>query len=95
MSAASSKRLENFSISMFQSLRAEGSFKSFLQRKNYLNSLITSLKKRFDQRYFKAYENLESLLLTSLSNKSIANKMKYVKLVFKGDLDVYQPVVEL
>ena len=48
--------------------------------------LIFSLKERFDQPCFKAYENLESLLLKSLSNESIANATEYMKCVYKGDL---------
>ena len=40
-----------------------------------------------------AYENLESLLLKSLSNKSIANEIEYVKCIYKGDLNVDQLVV--
>ena len=60
-----------------------------------LDSLITSLKERLVEPYFKAYENLESLLLKSLSNKSIVNEIEYVKCVYKGDLDVDQLVVEL
>ena len=32
-----------------------------------LDSLITSLKEKFDQTYFKIYENLEPLLLKSFS----------------------------
>ena len=153
MSAGFSKRLANFTISLFQSLRVEESFRSFYnvvlkimkKKKNYhlfqsqskprkrcapnysiinhfssssnkqndvyhpnttrgyyrviyyeaLDSLITSLKERFDQPCFKAYENLESLLLKSLSNESIANKIEYVKCVCKDDLDIDQLVVEL
>ena len=57
--------------------------------------MVTSLKKRFDQPCFKAYENSESLLLKSLSNESIENKIEYVKCVYKGDLDVDHLVVEL
>ena len=60
-----------------------------------LDSLIASLKERLDQTCFKAYENLDSLLLKSLSNKSIANEIEYVKCVYEGDLDVDQLVVEL
>ena len=60
-----------------------------------LNSLISSSKERFDQLCFKVYENLESLLLKSLPNESIANEIEYVKCVYKGDLDVDQLVVEL
>ena len=60
-----------------------------------LGYLITSLKERFDQHFVKAYENLESLLLRSLSYENIANQIEYVKCVYKGDLDVYQLVVEL
>ena len=54
--------------------------------------MITSLKERFDQPCFKAYENLESVLLKSLSNESIANEIEYAKCVYKGDLDVDQLV---
>ena len=57
-----------------------------------LDSLIASLKERFDQPCFKAYGSLESLLLKSLSNESIANEFEYVKCAYKGDLDVDQPV---
>ena len=57
--------------------------------------MISSSKERFDQFCFKVYENLESLLLKSLSNESIANEIEYVKCVYKGDLDVGQLVVEL
>ena len=39
-----------------------------------LDSLITSLKERFNQPFVKAFENLESLLPKSLSNESIANE---------------------
>ena len=46
-----------------------------------LDSLITSLKERFHQPCFKAYANLELLLLKSLSNESIANEIEYVKCV--------------
>ena len=53
------------------------------------------LKERFDQPCFKAYENLESLLLKSLSNESIINEIKYMKCVHKDDLDIDQLVVEL
>ena len=60
-----------------------------------LDSLITSLKKRLQQPYFKAYEYLESLLLRSLSNGSILNEIKYMKCVYKDNLDVDQLVVEL
>ena len=54
---------------------------------------MTSLNERFDQPCFKAYENLESLLLKSLSNESIAKKIEYVKC--EGNLDVNQVVAEL
>ena len=60
-----------------------------------LDSLITSLKERFDQPCFKAYENLESLLLKSLSNERIANEIDNVKCPYKGELDVDQLVVQL
>ena len=60
-----------------------------------LDSLITSLKERFNQPCFKASENVESLLPKSLSNESIANEIEYVKCVYKGDLDVDKLVVEL
>ena len=53
-----------------------------------LDSLINLLKERFDQLCFKIYENLESQLLKSLPNKSIANAIEYVKCVCKCDLDV-------
>ena len=58
-----------------------------------LDSLIASLKERFDQLCIKAYENLESLLLKSLSNESIANEFECVKCVYKGDpgVDRLQP----
>ena len=60
-----------------------------------LDSSITSLEERLAQPCFKAYENLESLLLKSLSNKSIVNEIEYVKCVYQGDLDVDQLVLEL
>ena len=57
------------------------------------DSLIASLKERFDQPCFKAYGSLEFLLLKSLFKESIANDIEYVKCAYKGDLDVDQPVV--
>ena len=146
MSAVSSKRPANLTISLFQSLRVEESFKSFnnvvMKKLNEqafisqaklpgklrapdcsiihqsngqsnayhpnsprdyytviyyeaLGSLITSLKRRFDQPCFKAYGNLKSLLLKYLSNESIANKIEYAKCVYKGDLDVDWLVIEV
>ena len=41
------------------------------------------------------YENLESLLLKSLSNENIGNVTEYMKCVYKGDVAVGQLVVEL
>ena len=143
MSAASSKRLANLTISLLQSVRVEefcfeqnertafiSEPKLLCKRRardysiiNYfssssneesnayhpntprdyyrviyyeaLDSLITSLKERFNQPCVKAFENLESLLPKSLSNESIANEIEYVKCVYKGDLDVDKLVVEL
>lgn len=43
----------------------------------------------------KSYENYGSLLLKSLSNKSIANEIEYVKSLYKGDLNVDQLLGEL
>ena len=149
MSATSSKRLENFTIEVFESLRNEESFNMLynticekakhhyfvaapvLPRKrrapNYsiihfldgygqgseahnpktprdyyreiyyevLDTFIFTLKERFDQPCFIAFENLESLLLKSLRNEDSLNEMSYLESTYSDDVEVEQIKVEM
>ena len=48
-----------------------------------LDSLITSLKEKFDQTYFKIYENLEPLLLKSFSYSLVKLYRDKILLTFR------------
>lgn len=69
----------------------------FLSSQNFHENVEKTLENLKDQIKLvnKSYENFESLLLKSLSNKSIADEIEYVKSLYKGDLNVDQLLGEL
>ena len=58
------------------------------RRKYYeaLDLLMSSITSRFSQPSFKAYENLETLLLNSLRNVDVDDQVQYLKKNFDGDI---------
>ena len=50
-----------------------------------LDLIVSSIKERFDQPSFKAYSNMESLLIGVLSSQDVSSQMDYMKENYADD----------
>ena len=51
-----------------------------------LDLIVSSIEERFDQPSFKAYSNMESLLIGVLSSQDVASQMDYMKENYAEDV---------
>ena len=98
------RRAPNYSILQF----VEGSYQSeeahhpSSPKENYrtiyyeaLDCLINSLKERFTQPSFVAYDMLESFLLKSLDGEDIENERKYIDTMYNEELNYHSLTNEI
>ena len=51
-----------------------------------LDLIVSSIEERFDQPSFKAYSNMESLLIGVLSSQDVSSQMDYMKENYADDV---------
>ena len=59
-----------------------------------LDSVLLSIKYRFNQPSFVAYESIEALLLKAINSEDIYDKMKYIKEAYNGEINGAQSMIE-
>jgi len=53
-----------------------------------IDLIVESINLRFTQPSFKAYEELECLILNALQSKDLEDGLQFLKLNYSGDVDV-------
>ena len=57
---------------------------------NLLDTVVTSLKDRFNQSSFVVYENIESLLLKTIKGEDTSDESEYIKRIYNDEIDITQ-----
>lgn len=60
-----------------------------------IDTILSSLRERFNQPSFLVFENLESLLIKSLNGEEVSDEMKFVHDTYGCDIDINDLSVEL
>ena len=61
---------------------------------NIFDTVITSLKDRFDQSSFAVYENIESLLLKTIKGEDISDESEYITWICTDEVNIIQFEIE-
>ena len=61
---------------------------------NIFDTVITSLKDRFDQSSFAVYENIESLLLKTIKGEDISDESEYIIRICTDEVNITQFEIE-
>ena len=59
-----------------------------------LDTVVTSLKERFNQSSFVVYENIESLLLKTIKGEDTSDESEYIKRVYTDEINITQFEIE-
>ena len=59
-----------------------------------LDTVVTSLKERFNQSSFVVYENIESLLLKIIKGEDTSDESEYIKRVYTDEINITQFEIE-
>ena len=62
--------------------------------RNVLDTVVTSLKDRFNQSSFAVYENIESLLLKTIKAEDTSDKSEYIKRIYSDEINIAQFEIE-
>ena len=62
--------------------------------RNVLDTVVTSLKDRFNQSSFAVYENIESLLLKTIKAEDTSDKSEYIKWIYSDEINITQFEIE-
>ena len=62
--------------------------------RNVLDTVVTSLKNRFNQSSFAVYENIESLLLKTIKAEDTSDKSEYIKRIYSDEINIAQFEIE-
>ena len=57
---------------------------------NVLETVVTSLKDRFNQSSFVVYENIESLLLKTSKGEDNSDESEYIKRIYNDEINITQ-----
>ena len=58
--------------------------------RNVLDTVVTSLKDRFNQSSFAVYENIESLLLKTIKAEDTSDMSEYIKRIYSDEINITQ-----
>ena len=61
---------------------------------NVLDTVVTSLKDRFNQSSFVVYENIESLLLKTIKGDDTSYESEYIKQIYNDETNITQFEIE-
>ena len=59
-----------------------------------LDTVVTSLKERFNQSSFVVYENIESLLLKTIKGEDTSYESEYIKQIYNDEINITQFEIE-
>ena len=62
--------------------------------RNMLDTVVTSLKDRFNQSSFAVYENIESLLLKTIKAEDTSDMSEYIKRIYSDEINITQFEIE-
>ena len=62
--------------------------------RNVLDTVVTSLKDRFNQSSFAVYENIESLLLKTIKAEDTSDMSEYIKRIYSDEINITQFEIE-
>ena len=62
--------------------------------RNVLDTVVISLKDRFNPSSFAVYENIESLLLKTIKAEDTSDKSEYIKRIYSDEINITQFEIE-